>query len=395
MERMIVLGSTGSIGSQALDVLARFPERFAVVGLAAGGRRLETLAAQMRQFCPAQVAVPHARDAEALARLTPDFRGQILSGDDALETMACWDGYDAALIGVVGMRGLAPTLAALQAGRKVLTANKETFVAGGHLVAPYLAASPERLLPLDSEHSAIHQCLRGESRAEVDRLILTASGGPFRDARPDDLSRVTLADALRHPNWSMGPKITVDSATMMNKGLEIIEAHWLFDAPYDIIDVVIHPQSVVHSAVRFVDGSTTAQLGPPDMRLPILYALGYPQRLPNDFSPAPLDLATLGALEFRAPDPRLFPCLPLARAAGEQGGGAPTVLNAADEVAVELFLQESIRFIDIPLLIERALTAYQDQDVCADPSLSDILALDAQTRRRVRAFASCEAAIAG
>lgn len=391
-ERMIILGATGSIGTQALDVIARYPERFSVTGLAAGGGRLGALAEQMARFQPAMVAVPEAAHAEELRQQVPDFRGEILSGTNALVRLAGWDGYNTAVIAVVGMVGLAPTLTALSQGRRVLTANKETFVAGGHLVAPFLRERPDGLLPLDSEHSAVHQCLRGEQARSVRALWLTASGGPFRDFHPNDLARVTRAEALCHPNWSMGPKITIDSATMMNKGLEIIEAHWLFNMPYEQIRVVVHPQSIIHSAVSFCDGSMLAQLGPADMRLPILYALGYPERLANHFSGEPLDLAALGALDFRKPDERLYPCLALAREAGAMGASATTVLNAADEAAVALFLRDAIRFVDIPRLIEAALQAHRSQGLCASPSLEEILQLDTEARRIVQQ-AACPASL--
>jgi len=337
--RLAILGSTGSIGRAALDVvrsLRASGEAFEVVGLAAH-RNIELLAAQVREFRPAAVAVAASRDAaaEALGAGAPGWHGEVLAGADGLAALAAGTGAELVLVAVSGVAGLRPTLAALDAGADVALATKEALVAGGPLIMEAAARSGRRLVPVDSEHSAIFQCLAGQSQAEVRRLWLTASGGPFRRRSPEELDAVTPQEALRHPTWSMGRKVTVDSATLMNKGLEIIEAHWLFGVPAERIEVVIHPQSLVHSCVEFVDGSVLAQIGPRDMRLPIQYALTYPRRQPAP--PRPLDLRALGALEFEPPDPRRFPCLVHAREALARGGTAPAVLNAADEVAVRLF----------------------------------------------------------
>ncbi len=364
-----MLGSTGSIGRQALDVLARLPERFAVVALAAGGNR-ELLD-------------------EQAARVRP--RAAVLNGSpEALVELATADEVDLVVVATGGVISLRPILAALEAGKVVATANKETLVAGGHLVMPVarrLAAartldvpsmgSPLAWLrPIDSEHSAIWQCLVGEGTDAVAAMILTASGGPFLE-EPEELAGVTPEMALRHPTWQMGPKITIDSATLANKGLEVIEAHWLYDVPYDAIEVVIHPQSVVHSAVRFVDGSLKAQLGTPDMRLPIQYALTYPHRSPSPAAAA--DLVATGRLDFRAPDEDRFPALRIAREAGRIGQRASAALIAADEIAVHRFLGGTLDFAGIPRLLADAVDRFgggADQE----PALDELLALDAEVR---------------
>jgi 1-deoxy-D-xylulose-5-phosphate reductoisomerase len=368
-----VLGSTGSIGRQAVDVLERLPDRFRVVALAAGtnGRELDL---QARRLHPART---------------------VLGADgDGLAELATRDDVDLVVVGTGGLISLRPVIAALEAGKVVATANKETLVAGGHLVMPLargLAAAHRPgdprahplawLRPIDSEHSAIWQCLVGEGMGGVERLILTASGGPFLGT-PDDLSSVTPAMALEHPTWRMGAKITIDSATLANKGLEVVEAHWLYDVDYDAIDVVIHPQSVVHSAVRFVDGSLKAQLGTPDMRLPIQYALTFPDRLPSPAA-AP-DLISTGRLDFRAPDEGRFPALRIARVAGETGSRAAAALIAADEVAVARFIDGTLDFPGIPRLLEAAVTRF-GQGPDQAPDLATLAALDAEVRG---AFAS-------
>jgi 1-deoxy-D-xylulose-5-phosphate reductoisomerase len=363
-----VLGSTGSIGTQALDVIAGLPDRFRVVALAAGRNE-------------ARLDEQRSRHRPAVA---------VLAGDDPapLVDLATRDDVGLVVVATGGIVSLRPVLAALQAGKVVATANKETLVAGGHLVMPVARRLAEAsggsplswLRPVDSEHSAIWQCLAGEPLDGVARLILTASGGPFL-AEPEDLADVTPAMALRHPTWSMGSKITIDSATLANKGLEVIEAHWLYDADYDAIDVVIHPQSVVHSAVLFADGSLKAQLGTPDMRLPIQYALTHPDRLPSPA--APPDLVTTARLDFRAPDEARFPALRIARDAGRRGPRASTALIAADEVAVERFLGGSLTFPGIPALLEAAVARFGGDGSAAEPTLDEVVALDAE----VRAFA--------
>ncbi len=383
-----VLGSTGSIGRQALDVLARAPERFRVVALAAGSRVAE-LREQVAAVRPAVAAI---RDPADRAALAAPAGTTVLAGDDALTEIAVRDDVDIVLVGTGGIVSLRPVLAALDVGKVVATANKETLVAAGHLVMPraraLAAAVAERrrddpyasplawLRPIDSEHSAIWQCLVGEPHAAIARLVLTASGGPFLDA-PADLSTVTVADALRHPTWQMGAKITIDSATLANKGLEVIEARWLYDVADDAIDVVIHPQSVVHSAVAFRDGSLKAQLGTPDMRLPIQYALTYPDRLP---SPAPaVDLLAAARLDFRAPDVTRFPALRIARDAGRAGPRASAALIAADDVAVERFLAGTLDFPGIPRLLEAAVERF-GADTGSDPDLEALVALDGEVR---------------
>jgi 1-deoxy-D-xylulose-5-phosphate reductoisomerase len=366
-----LLGSTGSIGRQAVDVLAGHPTLFRVVALAAG-RRAGLVGEQARLLRPDAVAIADEAAARGLDLLPGTER---VGGADALERLATRPDVDLVVVGTSGVVSLRPILAALRAGKIVATANKETLVAGGHLVMPLaraLAASRAAdgdphdpfasplawLRPIDSEHSAIWQCLAGEPMDGLARLILTASGGPFLDASPEDLAVVTPELALRHPTWTMGAKITIDSATLANKGLEVVEAHWLYDVGYDAIDVVIHPQSVVHSAVVFVDGSLKAQMGTPDMRLPIQYALTYPRRRPSPA--APPDLVASAALTFRAPDEARFPALRIARDAGRRGSRASAALIAADDVAVTRFLAGSLDFAGIPRLLEAAVTRFGD-----------------------------------
>jgi 1-deoxy-D-xylulose-5-phosphate reductoisomerase len=383
-----ILGSTGSIGRQAVDVLERLPERFRIVALAAD-RQGGVLREQALRLRPEIVSLRDRTAAYALD--LPESIG-VSHGPEALNALAMRDDVDLVVVGTGGIVSLRPVVAALAAGKVVATANKETLVAGGHLVMPLARELAERiarehpgdpyasplawLRPIDSEHSAIWQCLVGESMAAVASLVLTASGGPFLDG-PPDLSMVTREAALRHPTWSMGAKITIDSATLANKGLEVIEAHWLYDVGYDAIEVVIHPQSVVHSAVRFVDGSLKAQLGTPDMRLPIQYALTYPDRLPSPAIAA--DLVGAGPLDFREPDTGRFPALRIAREAGLIGGRATSALIAADEVAVERFLDGTLAFSGIPRLLEAAVSRYGASGDQAPP-LDDLVALDAEVR---------------
>ncbi|HMA47558.1 MAG TPA: 1-deoxy-D-xylulose-5-phosphate reductoisomerase, partial [Frankiaceae bacterium] len=346
---VVLLGSTGSIGTQALDVVRRNPGRFRVMALAAGGGRVDLLAAQALEFAVEAVGVARASAAQDLqlafyaeATRRGYSRGEyavpkVLAGPDAAAELAAWPA-EVVLNGMTGSVGLAPTLAALHAGRILALANKESLVVGGPLVTPYV----DQIVPVDSEHSALAQCLRGGRRQEVRRLVLTASGGPFRGRAADDLSRVTPADALAHPTWDMGPVVTVNSATLVNKGLELIEAHLLFGVPYEDIEVVVHPQSLVHSMVEFCDGSTLAQLSPPDMRLPIALALGWPERVPD--AAAPVDWTCAHAWEFAPLDEETFPAVALARAAGAAGGTAPAVFNAANEEAVAAFLAGRLPF---------------------------------------------------
>lgn len=382
MQGVAILGSTGSIGTQALDVIGRFPERFRAVALAAG-RRVELLAEQVRRFQPELVSVPGPAEARQLRELlgAGGPSPEILIGEEGLLAVATAPGAAAVLTAVVGTLGLRPTLAAIRAGRRILLANKETLVAAGELVMREAARQQVPILPVDSEHNALFQCLEGHPREGVARLVLTGSGGPFRGRSRAELDGVTVAEALRHPRWQMGPKITIDSASLMNKALEMIEAYWLFGMPMDRIRVVIHPQSIVHSLVEFQDGSVLAQLGVTDMRLPIQYALSYPERLP---APAPpLDLVALGSLTFEPPDEATFPSLNYARTAVTMGGTMAAVLNAANEVAVERFLAGQIPFTGIYRIVEGVMAAHEP---ASQPDLEQILAADGWARRMAAGF---------
>jgi 1-deoxy-D-xylulose-5-phosphate reductoisomerase len=379
MKRLALLGSTGSIGVTTLDVVARFPERFAVEALAAG-KNIERLAEQVRQFQPRIVAVGDRAAAESLRARVPEHRGEVLWGADGLTAVAVASGVELVISALVGALGLLPTLRAIQAGKDVALANKEVLVVAGELVTRAARAAGVNLFPLDSEHNAIFQALRGHNRDEVRRIILTASGGPFLHRPLAELRSVTRADALRHPTWKMGDKITIDSATLMNKGLEVVEAHWLFDLPPEQIDVVIHPQSIVHSMVEYIDGSVIAQMGIPDMSIPISYILAYPHRLPMDHLPR-LDLTRAVPLEFAAPDRSKFTCLQLAYDALRAGGTAPAVLNAANEVAVAAFLAGSISFLAIPDTLRRILDAHVRE---AAGDLETLLAADRWARAAAR-----------
>ena len=399
MKALSVLGSTGSIGTQTLELAEEFPDRFKVVALTAGNN-LDLLIDQICRHVPEVVALANgdrvAELRERLQALEPAQRParlpDLLGGPEGLEAAAAWSSADLVVTGIVGCAGLLPTLAAIRAGKDLALANKETLIAAGPVVLPELEKSGSRLLPADSEHSAIFQCLQGTPYADTARLStgtptpglrriqLTASGGAFRDWDPADLHKATVADATSHPNWSMGRKITVDSATLMNKGLEVIEAHYLFGLDYDHIEIVIHPQSIIHSMVELADSSVLAQLGWPDMKLPILYCLSWPERLETPWRR--LDLTEVGQLTFRAPDRQKYPCMELAYAAGRAGGTMPAALNAANEQAVALFLEERIPFLAIPHLIERVCDRHR-ADLTANPSLADVLAVDAWARQAV------------
>ncbi len=378
MKRLVILGSTGSIGQQALDVARRLPDEIEVLGLAAG-RNTDLLARQ--------IAEHHARYYSAESPIPSDAAlGAVRL---SLNELAGLPDADLVLVATVGSIGLAPTLAAIHAGTPVALANKEVLVVAGEVVAEEARAEGVPLLPVDSEHNALWQCLEGEAPlgtwspdSKVARLILTASGGAFRDRPLDTLGAVTPAEALAHPNWQMGPKVTVDSATLLNKGFEVIEACWLFGLPYDRIDVVMHRQSMVHSLVEFVDGSLKAQLGPPDMRLPIQYALTYPQRRPSPV--ARLDLAALGGLTFGPLDEARYPCFRLARSAAEAGGTYPAALSGADESAVDLFLKGAIGFPDIARLIEQVLAEHRST---TSPGLGDCVAASDWAAIRARELA--------
>ena len=374
---VVVLGSTGSIGTSALRVVEQHPDLFRVIGLAAG-RNVELLAGQAARFRPRRLAVLDADGARKLkSSLPPGYAPEILVGPQGYATLAALPEATLVLSSIVGAAGFLPTLAAARAGKLVALANKESLVLGGGLIRRACRASGTVLLLVDSEHSALFQCLLGHGDADVRKLILTASGGPFRGRPREFLARVDAKQALNHPNWSMGAKITIDSATLMNKGLEVIEACHLYGLPVESVDVVVHPQSIVHSLVEYEDGSQLAHLGVPDMQIPIAYCLCFPRRVPLSL-PA-LDLAEIGALTFERPDFDAFPCLALAKQAFQAGPSHPVVLNAANEVAVELFLAGRIGFLDIPAAIERALAAHAGTP--ADTA-EDILALDAEARRR-------------
>ncbi len=375
-KKITILGSTGSIGTQTLEVIAANPDRFCVTALTCG-RNTALLAKQIAAFCPQLAVTERREDALALAAQFPQVT--FLHGREGLIAAATAD-CDMVMNALMGMRGLEPTYHAILAGKDIALANKETLVAGGQLIMEAAAKSSVQLLPVDSEHSAIFQCLEGNRNRPIKKILLTASGGPFRGFSREQLAYVTLAQALRHPNWHMGAKITIDSATMMNKGLEVIEARWLFDVPADQIQVLVHPQSILHSAVEFADNSVIGQMGVPDMRIPISLALGYPERLANP--DAPLDFFGAGScLTFAQPDMDTFRCLALAYDAIQTGGSCPLVLNAANEVLVDAFLHEAVRFTDIPQKLEQLLSRHTPT---YHLDLEGILDLDRQTRARTR-----------
>jgi 1-deoxy-D-xylulose-5-phosphate reductoisomerase len=380
--RVVLLGATGSIGTQALEVVRAHPERFEVVGLAAG-TDVATVAAQAAEFGVRRVALGDPQAAAALAEVDPSL--EVLAGSFGVAELAASDA-DLVVNGITGAVGLEPTLAALGAGTPVALANKESLIVGGDLVVAAAEAAGGReshLLPVDSEHSALAQCLRGGRREEVGRLVLTASGGPFRGRTAPDLREVTVQDALAHPTWDMGPMVTCNSATLMNKGLELIEAHELFAIPWDRLDVVVHPQSVVHSMVEFVDGSTIAQLSPPDMRLPIQLAMAWPDRLPHAF--VACDWTARQELTFEPVDRATFRALDLAEAAGRRRGTWPAVLNAANEVAVEAFFAGRLGFLDIAEVVEATLDAWGDEHPTEPRDLDDVRQADRWARRHADA----------
>ncbi|RAL26324.1 1-deoxy-D-xylulose-5-phosphate reductoisomerase [Thermoflavimicrobium daqui] len=372
-EKVVILGSTGSIGTNTLEVIRQHPEEFTVVALAAG-TNVEEMIKQAKAYRPKVVSMATKEAAEKV-RFALDDSIQVLYGEEGLLEVATYHEATFVVSAIVGSRGLAPTLAAIQAGKKIGLANKESLITAGHIITEAAKKAGVPILPIDSEHSALFQCLNGERKQDVQRLIVTASGGAFRDWSREQLVNATPADALKHPNWSMGPKVTVDSATLMNKGLEVMEAHWLFGFPYEQIEVLIHPQSIIHSMVEFHDGAIMAQLGSPDMKVPIQYALSYPKRLP--LSGEPLDFVQISRLDFRKPDFVQYPCLKMAYEAGRAGGTMPTVLNAANEVAVEQFLAGEIPFLAIEHKVEEALSSHQ---WIPHPSLSEIEEADRWAR---------------
>ena len=388
MKYITVLGSTGSIGTQTLEIASELPEKFRVVALSAG-RNIDLLTEQVRKHQPEVIAI---EDENLLEELKNNINNLEIGkpparvcGKEGINIVAAWDTSDTVITGIVGCAGLIPTMSAINAGKNIALANKETLIAAGSVVIPALKEKGSRLLPADSEHSAIFQCLQGLPNYEnadfstgeipqgLKAIHLTASGGAFRDWAVDDLKHVTVADATSHPNWDMGKKITVDSATLMNKGLEVIEAHYLFGTPYENIEIVIHPQSIIHSMIEMEDSSVLAQLGWPDMKLPILYAMSWPERYKTNWKR--LNLSEISELTFKKPDTEKYPCMKLAYAAGKYSGTMPAVLNAANEIAVEMFLQEQISFLDIPKFIEKACDKHL-QDISNSPNLDEILKFD-------------------
>ena len=379
MKRISILGSTGSIGTQALDVIAENEERFQVAALSCA-RNTELLCRQIEKFRPAAVAVEREEDASSIAAEYKDV--EVYWGREGLEAIASMEDCDMVLNSLMGMRGLEPTLAAVNAGKDIAFANKETLVVGGELVMKAVRDKGVKLLPVDSEHSAIFQSLQGSGQNEIRRIILTASGGPFRGFSLRQLEGVTLEQALAHPNWSMGSKITIDSATMMNKGLEVIEAKWLFDVPLDKIQIVVHPQSVLHSAVEYMDGSVIGQMGNPDMRIPIAYAFSYPDRLDLGTMTESLDFFSLkDGMSFYPADRDVFRTIDLAYEAARKGGSCPVVLNGANEVLVEMFLKGKIRFIDIQNILIKVMETHEPK---YNLSIEGILEEDSRIRDDVR-----------
>lgn len=372
MKKIAILGSTGSIGTQTLDVIENNPDRFTVTALSCGGN-VDLIRQQIKKHRPALAVTANEQDAVVLAREFPET--EFLFGMDGLIQAAAKSDCDMVLNSLSGMMGLLPTYYAIESGKDIALANKETLVAGGEVIMKAAKEKNIRMLPVDSEHNAIFQALQGNEPKAVKRILLTASGGPFRGYRLEQLETVTLEQALNHPKWKMGSKITIDSATLMNKGLEVIEARWIFDVPADMIEVVVHPQSIIHSMVEYCDHSIIAQLGVPDMRIPISYALNYPERLQNDYQG--INFFELGELNFEKPDTQTFRCLALAYEAIRTGGSYPVVLNAANEVLVQWFLEGKIQFLDIQRTIERVLN---EHNPVYQPGLEDILDIDQKIR---------------
>lgn len=370
MKNLSILGSTGSIGVSTLEIVAAHPERFRVIALTAG-RNLELLATQIRQFSPRIAAVALESDVPRLQELCSGLDVKIVGGVEGLIQAATADETEMVVAAIVGAAGLVPTAAAIKAGKDIALANKETLVTAGHLFMDMVAEYGVKLYPVDSEHSAVFQSMEGHRNEDISKIILTASGGPFLNTPKEQLATVTVRDALNHPNWSMGKKISIDSATMMNKGLEVIEARWLFDAPLEKIDVNIHPQSIIHSMVEYIDGCVMAQLGMPDMKAPIAYALTYPGRIASGIKP--LDLTSLSGLTFLKPDMDKFRCLALAYRALNDGQSMPAVMNAANEIAVEYFLEGRIGFMQIAGIIEQTMDAHQAHDL---KSIAEVLKAD-------------------
>ncbi len=376
-KRIIILGSTGSIGTNCLDIVKRLPEKFEVVALTTNSR-VDLLKNQVKEFKPAMAAITGVDSDPGISSDTRYFYGK-----DALVQILEENDYDLLINAVVGAAGFLPTLKALEQGKNVALANKETLVVGGEIITRIAKENNCSIWPIDSEHSAIFQCLMGEEYSNIDKIILTASGGPFRASTMEELEKVTVEQALKHPNWNMGHKITIDSATMMNKGLEVIEARWLFDVTASQIEVVIHPQSIIHSMVEFCDGSIKAQLGVPDMRIPIQLAMTFPDRFPSDLPR--LDFKTLKNLTFEQPDLKKFKALKLAFESLETQGTAPAVLNASNEIAVALFLHKKIKFLDIANIVENVLN---DHQVVKNPQVKDLLYADEWARKKTSEYGS-------
>ena len=378
MKKIALLGSTGSIGKSTMDIVARHPDQFRVTALAAG-RNLEILSQQIKLFKPSLVSVHQQEDAQKLRQQFPAMPAEIVYGDEGVVAVACHPDADLVISAIVGAAGLRPTLAALKEGKNVALANKESLVIAGKIMTDEVRRHDKVILPIDSEHNAIFQVLRGNERDALKRILLTASGGPFCKRSLDELRGISVEEALKHPNWDMGAKITIDSATMMNKGLEVIEATWLFGVGADQIDVHIHPQSIVHSMVEFIDGSILAQLGVPDMRCAISYAMAYPQRIESGVES--LNLFEVESLNFYKPDLKKFRCLYLAMEAVRVGASMPAVLNAANEIAVAAFLEKKIGFLDIAVVVEEAMLAHPIKDLT---TLDDVLEVDGWARRQAQ-----------
>ena len=378
MKKIAILGSTGSIGTQTLEIVRENTD-LEVVGLAAGSN-VELLEKQVREFRPRLVSLQSEKYCKELKLRLADMAVEIVSGMEGLIQIAEMEESEVLITAIVGMIGIQPTIAAICKGKDIALANKETLVTAGHIIMPLAAQKGVSILPVDSEHSAIFQSMQGENRAQVSKLLITASGGPFRGKTKADLENVQLEDALKHPNWAMGNKITIDSATLVNKGLEVMEAKWLFHVDFDQIQVVVHPQSIIHSMVEYVDGGIIAQLGMPDMKLPIQYALFYPNRRP--MAGKRVDFYELGSITFERPDIETFTGLKLALRAAREGGSMPTVFNAANEEAVRLFLQRKIRFLQIPEIIEMCMQAHKRIE---NPEVKAILAAEQETYELIRA----------
>ena len=376
-QRISILGSTGSIGANTCQVVRNLADRFEIIALSAC-KNTDLLVKQVEEFKPLAVAVADEDSAREVMQVLDSMQVMVLPGVKGLMEIACMDQADIVVSSIVGAAGLLPTIEAVKAGKTVALANKEVLVTAGEVVMRLAEENGATIIPVDSEHSALFQCLNGEDPLTIKRLILTASGGPFLNHGVEELDSVSLDDALNHPRWDMGNKITIDSATLMNKGFEVIEAHWLFGVDVSKVDVVIHPQSIIHSMVEFIDGAVLAQMGEPDMRVPIQYALTYPERLPGKSQP--FDFIKNNSLTFAEPDRRKFPCLDMAYEAVRTGGTMPTVLNAANEIAVGKFQRDELRFTDIPKWIRRAMDSHSVLD---NPTIDDILMVDEQIRKEI------------